>query len=59
MIQTELDILLEEILKQEREAKQRLELGVGVKKKKEENEKLSAEGIRKEAMEWMSQTAKR
>ena len=40
VIQTELDILLEEIIEKEEDAKQQLELGVGDKKKKEENEKL-------------------
>ncbi|KAK2555251.1 hypothetical protein P5673_023235 [Acropora cervicornis] len=59
VIQTELDILLEEIIEKEKDAKQRLELGVGDKKKKDENEELSAEDIRKQAMERMSQTAKR
>ena len=51
VIQTELDNLLEEIIEKEKDAKQRLELGVEDKKKKEENEKLSAEDIRKQAME--------
>ena len=59
VIQTELDILFEEIIEKEKDAKQRLELGVGDKKKKEENEKLSAEDIRKQAMERMSQIARR
>jgi len=59
VIQTELDILLEEIIEKEKDAKQRLELGVGDKKKKDENEELSAEDIHKQAMERMSQTAKR
>lgn len=59
VIQTELDILLEEIIEKEKDAKQRLELGLGDKKKKDENEKLSAEDIRKQAMERMSQTTKR
>ncbi|KAK2548378.1 hypothetical protein P5673_031446 [Acropora cervicornis] len=59
VIQTELDILLEEIIEREKDAKQQLELGVGYKKRKEENEKLSAEDICKQAMERMSQTAKR
>ena len=54
VIQTELDIPLEEILEKEREAKQRLELGVGDKKKKGENKKFSAEDIRKQAMERMT-----
>ena len=59
VIQTELDILLEEIIEREKDAKQQSELGVGDKKTKQENEKLSAEDIRKQAMERMSQTVKR
>ena len=59
VIQTELEVLLEEILDREREAKKQLELGVGDKKKIEEIEKISAEDMHKQAMERMSQTAKR
>ena len=45
VIQTELDILLQEILEKERETKQQLELEAGDKKKKEENAKISAEDV--------------
>jgi hypothetical protein len=56
---TELDVMLEEILEKEKVCKAEIESGEIQLKKNAEKEKLSAENIRRQAMERMSETKKR
>jgi len=59
VVETELDILLEEILDKEKEAKLALDDKKKQEQEKEEKDKFSAHDIRKKAMERMSQSTKR
>ncbi|KAK3727216.1 hypothetical protein QZH41_020355 [Actinostola sp. cb2023] len=59
VVETELDILLEEILEKEKEAKLALDDKKKQEQEKEEKDKLSAHDIRKKATERMSQSTKR